>query len=90
MKKYLYYFLLVILGLLLSFLAHAGLEILALKMITSDLSKFGESYIWQNWELIHRIASIILTILGISIALVLAPRFWQILYVEKRYGKPWL
>lgn len=76
------------LGLLLSTLIHAVVEILILNTITGNLTQYGDSFLWQNWELIHQIGSLGLWLAGFVGGAVAGFSFWQILYVEERYGKP--
>ena len=87
-KKYVYIGAFGFLGYLVSLLVHAGIEIPALGWIMGEAGEYGNNWVWQNWEMLHRGASIAITLLGVGGGLYLGQRFWQILYVEKRYGTP--
>ena len=90
MKRIIYITLFSILGLLAATLVHAGIEIPTLYLITGDLERYGDSWVWRNWQLLHGYAGAALWLAGAGIGLWLGVRFWQILYVEKRYGeKKW-
>jgi hypothetical protein len=88
MKRYLYYACFALLGLLIATLVHAGLEILALKIITNDMATYNDGYVWQHWNLVHGSLSLVLWLLGTFGGFVLGKHFWQVLYIEQRYGKP--
>ena len=87
-KKYCYIVAFGFLGYLVSLLVHAGIEIPTLALITGEVGEYGNNWVWQNWEMLHRGVGIIITLLGVGGGLYLGQRFWQILYVEKRYGTP--
>lgn len=88
MKKYFYIGAFGFLGYLLSLLLHAGIEIPTLALITGEAGKFGDNIIWRNWQCIHGTVGAVLSVSGILFGLLLGRKFWQILYVEKRYGTP--
>jgi hypothetical protein len=88
MKKFVYVTSFTLLGGLLATIIHAAIEIPVLKIITSDLEKYGNTFLWQHWGVIHGTVSGVLWFLGLSIGAGLGFRFWRILYVEKRYGVP--
>lgn len=88
MRRLFYIFSFMVLGLLLGTLAHAGLEIPALALVTNDFERYGDSFFWRHWGLIHGWGGIVLWAIGLILGFVAGRKFWQILYVEKRYGAP--
>jgi hypothetical protein len=88
MKRYFYIGAFMLLGFLVSMLVHAGIEIPTLALVTGEAGKNGDNIIWQHWNVIHGTFGIALSLGGILLGFFLGRRFWQILYVEKRYGTP--
>lgn len=77
------------LGWLVSMLVHGLIEIPVLGMITGEVGGYGNNIVWQNWRLVHGLGGLILSLGGVLLGFFLGRKFWQILYVEKRYGEPW-
>ena len=67
---------------------HILLEIAVLGFLTNNLVQFGESYVWQNWSLVHMVAGIALWVIGLVGGVWGGFRYWRILYIEESYGKP--
>jgi cell division protein FtsX len=88
MKRRLYIGAFIFLGLLISTLIHAGFEMWVLSYVTADYEAYAEVFWWQNWELAHGVVSAGLWLLGIVLGYLGGVRYWNILYVEKRYGTP--
>ena len=89
MKKYFYIGAFMFLGWLTSMLAHGLIEIPLLGLITGERGYYGNNIIWQNWRLVHGLGGFILSLGGVLLGFFLGRKFWQVLYVEKRYGEPW-
>jgi len=88
MKKYFYIAAFMFLGLLVSMLVHAAVEIPTLMLITADPDLLVSSYIWQHWWFFHGVGGRVLSLGFVILGFALGQKFWQILYVEKRYGTP--
>lgn len=88
MKKYFYIGAFMFLGLLVSMLVHAAIEIPTLALITADPDVMMGSYVWQHWWLFHDVGGNVLSVAFVIFGFILGRKFWQILYVEKRYGIP--
>lgn len=88
MKRLFYIGAFTFLGILLATLVHAGVEIPLLSMMESQLEMSGRSVLADNWWLIHGWGGKLLWLGGALGGMVAGRRFWQILYVEKRYGTP--
>lgn len=88
MKKYFYIAAFTFLGLLLSFLVHAALEIPILSLVMGNYETYGDSYVWRNWSMIHAVGGKSLSLAGVIFGFFMGRTCWQILYVEKRYGTP--
>lgn len=77
-KKTVYIILFTFLGVLLSFLAHAGIEIWYINLLVSDFQKYGLGLSWGQWYLIHGAGAVILFVAGVWFG------FWQGGYWWKR------
>ena len=88
MKRAFYIALFVLLGLIVATLLHALIELPTLSLITGNFEKYGNSYVWQNWRMIHGIGGAVLWLAGLVGGYWCGVKGWQILYVEKRYGTP--
>ena len=86
-KKVVYLSLFIILGILLSFLIHAAIEIPVILLLIKDFDKYGLGLSWSQWYLIHYIGSIILLLLGIIVGYSKGKHWWRIIYVEKRFAR---
>lgn len=82
MKRAVYILAFALLGALLQAAMHALLEMAVLPhVVDSGLP-------WNRWLAIHRTASLALLIAGTTLGFRAGVRWWNILYVEKRYGWP--
>lgn len=88
MKRYFYIAAFMFLGLLVSVLVHALIEIPTLAIVTANPDAMTESFIWQHWWLFHGIGGRALMMGFIVLGFFLGRKFWRVLYVEKRYGTP--
>jgi len=88
MKKFLYILLFTVFTLLLSLLGHVTLELPILWLITNNFDVYGDSFVWQHWESIHAIGTGLLWFIGLLGGIYGGFRYWRILYIEERYGKP--
>ncbi len=88
MKRYFYIGAFMFLGLLVSMLVHAAVEIPTLALITADPDAMATNYVWQHWRLFHGGGGKFLSVAGILFGFFMGRKCWQILYVEKRYGTP--
>lgn len=89
MKKFIYIFSSIILGSLLSFLLHFGLEMIAIYFFTKDFYKYSLGLSWSTWMSIHYFGTFILIIAGIIFGYWLGQNWWRIIYVEKKYQGWW-
>lgn len=82
MKKILYISLFIILGILVSFLTHAIIEIVGINMLVYDFSKYGLGLTWQDWIRIHNILAVFLFLSGVVFG------GWQgFVWWKRIYGK---
>ena len=88
MKKYFYIAAFVLLGLLLSQLIHAAIEIPVISLMSEQLTETGESWLADYWWLLHDIGAIVLWLAGLAFGFAMGKKYWRILYVEKRRGTP--
>lgn len=83
MKRALYISLFTLLGIMVSFLVHGALEIPALAWLTSDLSRYETSWLWQHWQVVHNTVSWILLLSGAVVGFWQGVYWWNMLYVRK-------
>lgn len=88
MKKTIYIILFAFLGLLLATLLHALIELPTLWLITGDIERYGESFVWRNWVVLHSTIAALIWVAGLGGGVWAGFRYWRILYIEERYGKP--
>jgi hypothetical protein len=86
-KKVIYISLFGFLGLLLSAILHAVIEAPTLWLITSDLDKYGDSFVWQNWAMLHRYIGGLIWIVGLVGGLYAGFKYWRIIYIEGKRSK---
>lgn len=84
MKKNSYIILFVVLGVLLSFLTHALIEIPIIILLLSDFEKWGFGLSWDAWYMIHTIGTAALLVLGISIGFWQGRYWWGVIYVKNK------
>lgn len=87
MKRIFYIASFAFLGVLVSTLVHAAIEIPLLSVMENQLMT-GSSFLADNWWFIHGWGGKLLWLGGVVGGYIAGRRFWQILYVEKRYGTP--
>lgn len=85
MKRDFYLFCSVLLGFLISFLVHAGIEIWYIGRLVDDFATYSFGFSWSTWFVIHDVASVILALAGVLGGYGVGERWWQIVYVEKRH-----
>lgn len=89
MKKFIYLCLSIFLFVLLSFLLHAAIEIGAIALLTKDFNAYNLGLSWPSWFLVHRIGTIVLLVLAIVAGYGVGQRWWQYIYVDKKYRGWW-
>jgi hypothetical protein len=87
MKRTLYLIASVLLGLLLQFLVHAGLEMAVIGSTLSDPNHWGFGWSWPTWLAVHRVASVVLALLGAVGGYCLGVIWWRVVYVDKRHPR---
>jgi hypothetical protein len=87
MKRILYILCFAILGVLVSMIAHALIELSALAYIMR--SKTPPLLTWPQWEGVHDIASLVLVLLGTIGGFFCGRFFWPRLYDPDGRRRPW-
>lgn len=82
-KKKIYVILFTVLGIILSFLVHAIIEMWYIDLLLSNFPKYGFGMNWSFWYNFHHIATILLFALGSLLGYFQGKYWWRILY-EKR------
>lgn len=84
-KKTIYILLFVVLGVIVSGLLHAGVEIAFMKLLIRDFDKYGLS--WYTWQIVHAIGSITILSLGIFVGYKQGRYWWDVVYVNGKFRK---
>ena len=85
-KKAIYIFFCAILGLILSFIAHAVLEMMIINLLVSDFQTYGLGLSWETWFIIHAALTPILVLAGIAFGVWLGFCWYRIVYEEGKGG----
>jgi hypothetical protein len=88
MKRAFYILCFTLLGFLLQLIVHAIVESAVLALLLKDFDRYGLGLTWSQWYAVHHVATLALLIVGICLGFRWGVKWWQILYVEKRYGWP--
>ena len=84
MKKIIYIICFTVLGVIVQFLVHAGIEILCINLLVNDFQKYSLGLSWGQWFTIHYIGTIVLLIAGVLLGFWQGIHWWKILYENKR------
>ena len=82
MKKTAYIALFTFLGTILQLIIHGLVEIWYVGLLLKDFSRYGLGLSWNNWFLIHHIATVILLILGILFGFWQGKYWWRKIYEQ--------
>lgn len=82
MKKTAYIASFTFLGILLQLIIHGLVEVWYVGLLLKDFSRYGLGLSWNNWFLIHHIATVILLILGILFGFWQGKYWWRKIYEE--------
>lgn len=82
MKKFTYIALFTLLGILVSFLLHAVLEIAVVRMLLADFETYNLGLSWSGWFVVHHIGSVVLLLMGVGVGVWQGRYWWRRLYVD--------
>jgi len=88
MKRAFYILCFTFLGFLLQLIAHALLESAVLALLLDDFDRYGLGLSWGQWYAVHHTLTLAFLIVGLALGYRWGVTWWNILYVEKRYGWP--
>lgn len=80
MKRALYIWAFIVLGLLIQFLVYSLLQIFAISFLLRDFEKFGFLLQWPWWNLLHYLLMVLFLILGTSIGYHQGLDWWRKIY----------
>ena len=89
MKKVFYISMCALLGVLVGFIAHALLEIPIIYLMVSDFDKYSFGLTWDQLMMVHWIYTATLLFIGLIAGLKLGFKWWQYIYVERKYTGRW-
>lgn len=84
MKKIIYIICFIVLGVIVQFLVHAGIEILYINLLLNNFQKYSLGLSWDQWFIVHHIGTIVLLIAGILLGFWQGIYWWKILYNNKK------
>src|SRR3989338_2304410 len=77
MKKTIYIIAFTFLGILSQFILHAWVEMIYIRALLRDYGSYGLGLSWSDWDLVHRIVSVILLIAGVAFCFWEGPWCWR-------------
>lgn len=89
-KRIFYIFLFIVLGVLVSMLLHAAIEIPMIYLLLKDFDRYGWGLTWQQWYVIHGIGAYVLLLAGVMIGYWQGKHWWGVLYDEKGNRKGYI
>jgi len=84
MKRIIYIAAFTFLGLLVATFVHGIIELPLLRLMTNNFEQWGDSFLWQNWQLIHAVGGGVLWLAGLGFGLWGGVRYWRIVYSEQK------
>lgn len=88
MKRAFYIFCFTFLGFLLQLLVHAIVETVVLALLLRDFDRYGLGLTWSRWYAVHHTLTLAFLIAGLGLGYRWGVKWWQAIYVEKRFGWP--
>lgn len=88
MKQLLYRILVIALSVIIGVLVHAAVEIPIISLLVHDFPRYNLGLTWQQWYLVHNVWSIVTFVGGALFGLWLGARWWQLVYIKLKRGKP--
>ena len=85
MKKQIYIFLAMVLGVLLTTILHGVVEVFYIGLLMENFDKYNLGLSWDAIYIVHYVFTIVLAVLGIIGGYFLGQRWWRIVYIEKRH-----
>lgn len=79
-KRALYIALFVLLGVIVSFLVHAAIEIPLINLLVEDFDTYGLGLTWGNWFFIHHIGAVALLLAGAALGYQQGRYWWGVVY----------
>jgi Sec-independent protein secretion pathway component TatC len=77
-----------LLGILLSTIVHAAIEIPVINLLVADFDRYSLVLSWGQWFLVHHVGTVILWVAGVAFGYWQGKYWWQVIYVEgKRFRK---
>ncbi|KKW28961.1 MAG: hypothetical protein A3K06_03580 [Candidatus Doudnabacteria bacterium RIFCSPHIGHO2_01_52_17] len=80
MKKTIYIIAFTFLGILSQFILHAWVEMIYIRALLRDYGSYGLGLSWSDWDLVHRIVSVILLIAGVAFGFWQGQYWWRQIY----------
>ena len=86
MKKIIYLTAFTVLGALVGFLVHGIIEIWYINLLLTNFERFSLGFSFPEWFAIHKYFAFITFLGGALLGFWQGRHWWQVIYVEKRYG----
>ncbi len=81
-KRIIYIAAFMVLGIIVMYVAHAGLEMATIETILNNFDAFGLS--WDQWSMIHNVTAILFLFGGALFGWWQGRYWWRVLYIEKK------
>ena len=82
-KKYFYISLFVLLGIIVNFIIHAGLELTIIELLMRDFERFSLGLSWETWFVIHDVGTAVLLVVFAALGFWQGRYWWRRIYEEK-------
>jgi len=69
-----------VLGILLSTIVHAGVEIPVINLLVADFDRYGLGLTWAQWFWVHHVGTVILWIAGALFGYWQGKHWWRVIY----------
>ena len=79
-KRTVYIVAFIVLGLLLSTIIHAAIEIPAINLLVSDFDRYSLGLTWSQWFTIHHVGTVILLVAGTLFGYWQGKYWWTAIY----------
>ena len=89
MKKIIYITLSMILGIFLSFLVHALIELPITWLLVKDFDKYSLGINWDMLLTAHAVFTVVLLFAGVFFGIKIGFIWWKYIYVDKKYRGKW-
>jgi hypothetical protein len=85
-KRIVYILLCIVLGVIVTTIVHAVLELVYIHLLLSDFETWSLGFSWNVWYTLHYVLALVLLAIGIIGGYYTGVRWWNYIYVKKHLG----